>query len=480
MSGPIPRGEGTTTSERYLATLGERAFLNLWSYPNAFIDKRARPGGEGKELCDLLVVFGDDIIIFSDKTIAWPASGDLTLSWQRWFRRAVEKSVDQIKGAERWIHEHPDRIFVDRACTIRLPLELPPPERMKVHRVVVALGAADACIGHFKGGSGSFRVASRIIGPAHVEPNSPQFEPFAIGDIDPAGSLVHVLNDATLDLVLGELDTVADFTRYLTCKERFLRSGRTVEADGEEDLLGEYLRRTRHDGRHDFVQADGSDLPEGQGIIFEPGNYADLLQHPQYMAKKAADEVSYVWDRLILNFTTHMLAGTSISDEQSTDLMTQEFGIRAMAAIDRFERRSNGEALLGAFQRAQGAPRFTRCFGPAPGSGDGLTGFFFLALAVPGGMGYEKYRHVRKDMLQVYALAFLERYRHYSKIVGVATEPPDAIGPGGSSEDLIYALAPDEWTGSVVERLEANKKRYNIMQPGSYQERPYQASEYPA
>ena len=34
------RGSGTTNTERHLARLAERSFLNLWSWPNVFIDKK--------------------------------------------------------------------------------------------------------------------------------------------------------------------------------------------------------------------------------------------------------------------------------------------------------------------------------------------------------------------------------------------------------------------------------------------------------
>jgi len=75
----IERGTGTTPSERFLAEIADKTFLNLWSYPNLFIDKRENGVGVGKELCDLLVVFGDDVLIFSDKTIEWPSAADLDL-----------------------------------------------------------------------------------------------------------------------------------------------------------------------------------------------------------------------------------------------------------------------------------------------------------------------------------------------------------------------------------------------------------------
>src|SRR4051812_19896751 len=121
----VTRGEGTTRSERYLTKLAERTFLRLWSYPNLFNDKKQHEKGTGKELCDLLVIFGDDILIFSDKEIAWTDAQDSEIAWSRWFRKAVKKSAEQIRGAERWIKSFPTRIYLDELCVNQLPLKLP-------------------------------------------------------------------------------------------------------------------------------------------------------------------------------------------------------------------------------------------------------------------------------------------------------------------------------------------------------------------
>ena len=52
------KSEGLNASEQVLAELCEKSFLKLWTYPNLF----RKPA---KELTDLLVVFGNDVIIFS-------------------------------------------------------------------------------------------------------------------------------------------------------------------------------------------------------------------------------------------------------------------------------------------------------------------------------------------------------------------------------------------------------------------------------
>ena len=97
---------------------------------------------------------GDHVLIFSDKTIAWQGNKDARLAWKRWAKRAIAKSVDQIRGAERWIAQYPDRIFIDRKCTQKLPIALPPPESRKVHiparRRLHALAVSTAFAAHKK------------------------------------------------------------------------------------------------------------------------------------------------------------------------------------------------------------------------------------------------------------------------------------------------------------------------------------------
>ena len=120
----VIRAEGITRAERYLQRLCERSFLTLWSYPGVFRDQKTGGKGDGKELCDLLVVFGDDVLVFSDKSCSFPATGNPQLDWSRWFRKAVLKSAEQVWGAERWLRANPNRIFLDRACTQTLPFEI--------------------------------------------------------------------------------------------------------------------------------------------------------------------------------------------------------------------------------------------------------------------------------------------------------------------------------------------------------------------
>jgi hypothetical protein len=125
----ISRGAGKTPTERHLAKLADKSFLNLWSYPNVFNDKRSVPNAQGQELCDLLVVCDPYVLVFSDKHVDWLGDESLSLSWKRWYKRAISHSVRQIRGAQRWIASFPERIFIDPDCNERLPVDIPPDDR---------------------------------------------------------------------------------------------------------------------------------------------------------------------------------------------------------------------------------------------------------------------------------------------------------------------------------------------------------------
>ena len=85
--GSSPRMEGITPGEKYLKLLCDRTFLSLWSYPGLFRNQGVRKQGIGKELCDLLVVFENHVIIFSDKDCEFPNSGVIETDWDRWLKK---------------------------------------------------------------------------------------------------------------------------------------------------------------------------------------------------------------------------------------------------------------------------------------------------------------------------------------------------------------------------------------------------------
>jgi hypothetical protein len=299
---PVPEAvlevQGVTEAERYLAKLCKHSFLSLWSYPAVFRDQgRFNGKGDGKELCDLLVVFENHILIFSDKDCEFRDTGNLEREWSRWYKKAVLKSAEQVFGAERWIRQFPNSLFLDRQCSVPFPINLPAPEEVVFHRIVVAHSGARRCR-ETMGGSGSLMLDNTLSGDAHLS------RPFTVGQVSSSKGFVHVFDDTTLAIVMAQLDTITDFTAYLTKKERFLTSGRSISAAGEEELLAVYLTNMNGEGEHDFVVD-----PKYNFVSFGEGFWKDFINSRQHRAQVASNEISYSWDALIEKFAYHAIHG---------------------------------------------------------------------------------------------------------------------------------------------------------------------------
>lgn len=483
---PIKRGTGTTKSERLLAKLADRTFLDLWSYPNTFNDRDMRKG-QGKELCDLLVVCGRDVLIFSDKAIDWPETASLELSWSRWYRRAIAHSVAQIRGAERWLTRFPGRVFIDPECQTRLPVTLPPAEEMRVHGIAVVTGARAAGEAYFGKGQGDLMVSGWVKGAAHTETAREDFLPFAVGDVDPMGSFIHVFDNAALPIVMREMDTIADFVDYLAAREDALRNGSVGLASSEAELVAAYLLSTDDQERHYIPKSPSPHNSPYDTLNFAPGGYRALQNHPQYQAKRQADRDSRVWDQLILAFSGHLLAGTSATVAGlAPQIDLAERALRAMAAENRTSRRALGFAFSDTLRQAEraGTDRFARVVMPFEGSADPQCGYVFLVVAFRGSWltkkGYDYYREGRAAFLKAYCQVVLYQNRNLKRMVGIALDASSRVtGRKGGSEDLLMIEIP-EWSAELEQETLELQRNGEILLPERLRAAKVSTDEFPS
>jgi hypothetical protein len=474
----IKRGVGFTSTEKNLAALADKIFLSLWTYPNLF-------GTRGKELCDLLVVCGDDVLIFSDKRIQWSSGIDAKLAWPRWYRKAIGKSVAQINGAARYLRDHTDQLFLDAGCKEKFPLAFPPTERRRLHLIAVALGASDACAEYRKEAPGYFAIDPNLKGDDHTNAGAEGFKPFAIGDVRPDGGFVHVFNEPALELLAGELDTVTDFTRYLTRRERIIRSGHLQPVEGEHELLAQYLISGGPDEEHDFRRPGGGEWQKGEKLEIPAGTYAALAAQPGYEARKEADKASYKWDMLLGLFTDSVLKGEAEDAVgKEPEPSKAEEGLRNMALEPRLSRRLLGRLVVDAMKTAEDkkAGRFARNMVPGAHSADETVGYVFLILAHHGdapGPAYAEYRKRRRLMLRGYCLDMLQRNRDLKRAVGLGMDAsPKVTGRTGGSED-IYVLQIDSWTPELEKQTEEHKKELGLLKPGNVTHGTASVDEFP-
>lgn len=417
--------EGVTASERALTRLAKRAFLSLWSYSNVYTDEgRVNGKGDGKELCDLLVVFGNDVLMFSDKECEYHSGTATKVAWPRWYKRAIEKSAKQLAGAEKFAREHPQRIFLDRQCQTPLPVPLPSSDVARYFLIAVTRGAHAAARQHFGGGSsGSLMLDSSIRGREHCD------HPFQLGFPLESGRFVHVLDEMTVDVLLEELDTVPDFVSYLACKEAFFSTpGVVVSAPGEEEVLATYMLTMRGE-QHALPE-----IPDGTTSIALPeGEWRNYASSPQRKAKREADEVSYLWDSIIEHQSKFIRAGRAITlPEQPTDLVDHERIVRAMAQQNRLVRRQCGADLHHVLSRDEPLGVFARIHmtGAPPD-----RAFVFLAAKRRPEMTYDEYRQARMDFIMTYCHAIKGDVPTLQEVIGVSAEP---YSDGEASFEFFY------------------------------------------
>lgn len=330
-------------------------------------------------------------------------------------------------------------------------------------------------------------VVGFLKGKDHVSPEVKGYLPFGIGDVDPSAPFVHVLDKSALDLLLKELDTVSDFTRYLQERENFIRSGDLAFSPGEADLLAQYLHHTDPQGQHKFPRARDFGMPDDYQIQVSHGEFEALLSSREYKAKKDADQISYIWDRLIGAFTEHILAGTSVAiSGEEPSAQRAEPALRIMARESRTARRFLGEAFVNALEKARELrqDRYTRTLMPFRGMADPECGYIFMILTYPTKFelegGYEQYRRARVEMLKAYCAAVLYDNRHLKRMVSIAVDAASEItGRYGGSEDLV-AFEVKEWNAALEKSVEEHRKHYDVFDAKRLRWSKTRVEEYPS
>ena len=453
-SASIVRGTGSTDSERRLAKLADISFLKLWSYPNSHRSKTSSKGHECKEICDLLVVCDNHVIIFSDKSINWSGNDD-DISWTRWARKAILGSKKQMLGAVKWINENPRQIYTDNSCKSSLPINLPPCDSMKLHLVLVTQGAEAACKERYNGTSGSLVIRPSVVGGANWDRKESEFRPFNIGDVNPDGSFMHVFDFTSLELLMSELDTVVDFTNYLTLREKYLRSGNLLEAHGEENLFATYISHADENDEHDFPYDT-----VGASATIQRGRYEKIRNRREYELKKEHNKISYFWDDIINEFNTHVIDGTLLGKNGNpANVEDAEKGLRFMALETRLSRRGYGEAFYDALKMGNRGPIFKRLVVDSETTKIDKTAFLALTCKHLKEMGdYTRYSEIRQRLLFLYTREALMKNPNIKHIVGIAFEPSNTTNDGTKT---MICHEQSEWTDAQRDNVNSTLNLLN-------------------
>ncbi len=362
-------------SEKIVSDLSQNSFLSFWSFANPI-------GKKNKELCDILVVCEPDIIIFSVKDISIKSSGNYDLDYDRWKRRAIDESIDQIYGAERIIRLR-DELFLNDGT----PIQLPEKGIRKIYRIAVAFGNTD-----------DFPIIT-----------TPK----------PRDKFVHVFDERSINIILRELDTITDFINYLDAKEEhFNTSGRLI-ATSEEDYLAYYL-------------LNGLRVEEDNDLLIISDVWEQYSKSEEYRDYKKRIQNSYMWDEVIELFYRDFIAGNLISDISRTDM---EIAIRQMNRESRYDRAALAKSFLDIIENTDVSKKVAARFIQTNTSAK-TTGYVFLARPFSD-------REYRIKELGLRCFVAMSLNKELKTIIGIARNR--YVEGEGTAYDLHY-FHIDEWT----------------------------------
>lgn len=424
-----------------LAEFCERSFLKLWSYPNPYKD-------DGHELCDLLAVFGNYVFIFFDRENVLPEvlDKDPQVLWDRWKRNVIDKQVKTAHGAERYIRSGRP-IFLDGKCTTPFPLTIDPTQAV-VHKIIVAHGAKEAC----KQASEKNIYGSLAI--TYSENNGGSTSPFYV-EVD-RHNPIHILDSHNLPIVLGELDTVTDFSTYLDEKVRAAAKLDYLTYCGEEDLLGHYLLNYDEvSNRHVIGPKNEGSL---NGVMIGEGEWHGFIQTGLYNNTKKEDRISYFWDELIQRTCQNALNGTLGGN---SDLLRGESAIFEMVKEPRFVRRGLAAKMLSAVERFPDRPsQLTRQVTFLPSFLPNV-GYVLLQLRAPDTFRVQPdYREKRQTLLEIACGAAKNKFPHLTKVIGIGIDAPKFSG-GTNAEDFIL-MPCATWTEEMRANYETENAQWNF------------------
>ena len=464
----LSSAEGVNESERLLMRLCRKSFLSLWAHANLHTAQDMREGkGSAKEFADVLVVFGDDVIVFSDKHIEFQQNKDLSVAWPRWFKRAVTESAKQLHGAMNWLLRFPDRIFLDAACTRPLPVALPSADRARYHLVAVTRGSREACTKAFPGSFGTLQINTDIEGRAHEQ------APFTVGVLDRSKHFVHVLDEFSLEVVMDEMGTITDFVAYLNAREAFLGTDdTTVVAAGEEQLIAAYISNS-DDSKHPFLpDAIATEKPDL--VMFDDTYYPGLKKRPEYQEKRRQDERSRAWDDM-LERLIRLGDPRLVYPEVEQPNHESEMALRLMAAESRFRRHLLTESLVEMLAAAAEQPKQRRARVFTTREQPDLV-YIFLVTPKLSTETDDDYRKHRVAMLHAYCRCAKLRFPQADTFIGIGLDHP-ARDYEMSSEDVIVFTC-HEYTPEEKAETERFQSEFGILADGLTMRGGY-ATEFP-
>lgn len=271
--------------EDFVNQLAYKSFLKYWCYPNVRDED-----GDKKEICDLLILFKDVCIIITVKNYKFDGNHE------RYFNNTIDKALKQLSGAERKLFSMSRKIFIKHPD--RNKEEFLKDKYKTIYRIIVNLGEG--------------------------------LEFYNVREVNSKGNIVFVFDKETFEILLTELDTIADLTEYLEKREElFLNRNYVILQGKEKDLIGLYILNGRKFPPQFTISGFDSVIID----IEDQWNKFAEEQKDDRVVKKELDKVSYFIDQL---------TEKEMNKLQNGHLLSQE-----LLVLNRFARRTLTNLFFG-------------------------------------------------------------------------------------------------------------------------------------
>lgn len=421
-------------SEARLGQLTRRTFLSMWSYQNPYFET-------GKELCDVLIVFGNDVIVMSDKLIQYGNHPEPQVNWRRWYRKAVAGSIKQLKGALRQLKRAPQDIYSDAFASSPFPFQLPPADQMRIHLVAIASGCETACEQFF--GHPGLRINTR---------GADDSELLTVGTYVDTGDFVHVIGKAALEAIFECFDTTRDFIDYLDRKKAALSQNDWI-VHGEASLVGGYMLSQL--GNCTFSIPVASFPVENNIRVVYPEVWSAYLSSKERKQREQIRAPSFVIDRLIEHFTDEY-QNNSMVIGQDQPLTYHEQAFRLIARESRLSR----QLICAGFHEIWNES--TATFWSTIVKSEDFPNLFYLWLLYPEPpveLSEEQNEEILLDHLTHYMLVGRSKFPEAGLIVGICLPNREC----SKTSNLIRVMNGEHWTPNHQQLADELENKYGIL-----------------
>lgn len=268
--------------EEYVNELAFNSYLDYWCYPNPKDEL-----GDKKEICDLLIIFQDTVIIISVKN--YENKGN----YERYKKNVIENSSKQLYGAERKLFN----------STREIKIKHPKRGNQIFDKTSI---------------NNIFRMTINV---------GEQFEFYDLGDIKENKGFINILDKDTFEKIIQELDTIPDLVNYLIEREKFLTHYKEIYFKSKErDLLAIYLRNIRK-FPDEYYKSNNEKI-----IVDLTNAWEDYDNNIRVSKKREQDKYSYFIDKIVY--------------EDILKIDNGEILGKALMSLTRMDRRYISKALM--------------------------------------------------------------------------------------------------------------------------------------